>query len=69
MSAQFDKAFEVVKWLATATPEQVAERILAAEREAFLWHVCSMPLSQQERDDVEQMADLIQRGGYQRSPR
>jgi len=57
---------DTTTWAATASTEQIVARIDAAEREAFLWHVASVHMTPKDRDDLVQVADMLQRGGYRR---
>lgn len=61
---------ELTTWLATATPEQVVERITRSEHEAFCWHVamtcCTPQVAEPLRRTVERMAKDLIEGGYRR---
>jgi hypothetical protein len=61
---------EINAWLATATPEQVVDRLERAEREAFNWHIamtcCAPTVAEPLRRSVEKMAENLVLGGYKR---
>lgn len=61
---------QISAWLATATPEQLVDRLEALEREAFYWHIamtcCAPHVAEPLRRSVERMANDLVLGGYVR---
>ena len=60
---------EVLAWLATKpNAEQIAERLTAAEFEAYLWHVISVigQVSEKDLAHVERLANQLLAGGYRK---
>ena len=59
-------AIETLLWLDTATKDQVAERLMRAEDEAFLWHCVELQLSPDEKARFVQIAKTLRGNGYER---
>lgn len=59
---------EALQWLSKATPDEIAQRLLRAEREAFLWHVIETvgQMSEATRAEVRKVAEALVAGGYRR---
>lgn len=61
---------ELNAWLATATPEQIVDRLERAERESFFWHIATTLSGPTVAEPLiraveKTAADLIE-GGYRR---
>lgn len=56
---------KIVEWARASTVEAIAERVQFAENEAFLWHLLSSAMTQDERERTQRLADTLRNGGYQ----
>lgn len=64
MSTRFDLSMELQEWLATATPQQILERLDNAEWNAYLWHVVRTCMKPEDVDQLQLLASELLAGGY-----
>lgn len=59
------EALDVLRWLESKpSTEAIAERLLRAEEQAFLWHCVEIQLSAEERERFRAIAANLKANGY-----